>query len=205
MFQGDLVWPLQGALSNTVLTGIDVVAKNLFAVTLTNASADTVARERVRFVFQHSYIPQTSVTDVGTSFTSELTTELAFVIENNLEDTSVEQPKTISVGECSHAMLNRLSQYKPDEHWTDWHKYDPLAVFVHNTGCHSAIGCSPCTFLQGREPFKLLEIGFPVYLLKELKLVPTCPKKWGRNVTQIRANSTEAQWVFPPLLFFLRS
>ena len=142
-----------------VLTGVDVFTKYLFAVPLTNASADTVACELVQF-FQQRYIPRTIVTDLGTNFTTELIEELPTLPEINLEHASLKHPQTIGVVGRSHAMLNRFSQCNTDEHLSDWYKYVPLATFIDNTIYHSAIGCSLSTFFHGREPFKRLDSRF---------------------------------------------
>ena len=69
MLQIDLVGPLKSSQYKYVLSGIDVFTKYLFAVPLTNGYADTVARELVNVFFQHSYIPQTILSDLGTNFT----------------------------------------------------------------------------------------------------------------------------------------
>ena len=53
MMQIDIVGPLKSPVYKFVLTGI-VVFKYLFAAPLTNASADTVARELTKIFFMHS-------------------------------------------------------------------------------------------------------------------------------------------------------
>ena len=77
MLQIDLVCPLKSSQFKYVLSGIDVFTKYLFAVPLTNGYADTGARELVKVFFQHSYIPQTILSNLEKNFTSELMSELA--------------------------------------------------------------------------------------------------------------------------------
>ena len=84
MLQIDLVGTLKTSQYKYVLSGIDVFTKYLIAVPLANGYADTVARELVKVFFQHIYIPQTIVSDLGTSFTSELMSELASLLEVKL-------------------------------------------------------------------------------------------------------------------------
>ena len=93
MLQIDLVGPLKSSQYKYVLSGIDVFTKYLFAVPLTNGYADTVARELVKVFFQHSYIPQTILSDLGTNFTSELMSELASLLEVKLKHASLKHPK----------------------------------------------------------------------------------------------------------------
>ena len=171
MFQADLVGPFPSDGYEIVLAGVDVSTKCLFAVPLTNASADTVARELVRFFFHHSYIPRTIVTDLGTNFTFELMKELATLLEINLKHAPLEHPQTIGVVARSHAMLNHILKCNTDEHWSDWHKYVPLATFIHNTSYHSAIGCSRLHFFTDESPLNPLICVFLAKLWKQWKLV----------------------------------
>ena len=104
MKQMDLV-EQKGPIYNFVLRGIDVFTKYLFAVPLTNGSADTVVRELVKIFFQHSYLPSTLVSDLGTNFTSKLMAELTKLLEVKLDLATLKQPETIGVVEGSHAAL----------------------------------------------------------------------------------------------------
>ena len=159
MLQIDLVGPLKSSQYKYVLSGIDVFTKYLFAVPLTNGYADTVARELVKVFFQHSYIPQTILSDLGTNFTSELMSELASLLEVKLKHASLKHPQTIGAVERSHGPLKRILKLNTEEQWKDWHKYVPLATFIHNTSYHSATNC-PSTLFHGREPIKPLDIRF---------------------------------------------
>ena len=62
---------------------------------LTNGYADTVARELVKVFLQHSYIPQTILSDLGTNFSSELMSDLASLLEVKLKRASQKYPQTI--------------------------------------------------------------------------------------------------------------
>ena len=128
-----------------VLSGIVVFTKYLFAVPLTNGYAETVARELVKVFFQHSYFPQTILSDLGTNFTSELMSELASLLEVKLKHASLKHPQTIGAVERSHGPLKRILKLNTEEQWKDWHKYVPLATFIHNTSYHSATNCCPST------------------------------------------------------------
>ena len=160
MLQIDLVGPRKSSQYKYVLSGIDVFTKYLFAVPLTNGYADTVARELVKMFFQHSYIPQTILSDLGTNFTSELMSELAILLEVKLKHASLKHPQTIGAVERSHGPLKRILKLNTEEQWKDWHKYVPLATFIHNTSYHSATNCCPSTLFHGRESIKPLDIRF---------------------------------------------
>ena len=128
MLQIDLEGPLKSSQFKYVLSGLDVFTKYLFAVPLTNGYADTVARELAKVFFQHSYIPQTILSDLGTNFTSELMSELASVLELKLKHASLKHPQTIGAVELSHGPLKQILKLNTEEQWKDWHKYAPLAT-----------------------------------------------------------------------------
>ena len=141
MLQIDLVGPLESPAYKYVLSGIDVFSKYLFAVPLTNGSADTVARELVKIFFQHSYLPQTRLSDLGSTFISELLKELTRLLEIELNHATLKHPQTIGTSERSHGPLKRILKLNSSDQWKDWHRYVPLATLIHNTSYRNAIKC----------------------------------------------------------------
>ena len=83
MMQIDLVGPFQSPIYKYVSSGIDVFSKYLFAIPLTSAHAGTIAKALVSIFFQHSYIPKTVLSDLGTSFVAEFLHELTNLLEIN--------------------------------------------------------------------------------------------------------------------------
>ena len=141
-----------------MLSGIDVFTKYLFAVPLTNGSADTVARELVKTFFQHSYLPTTILSDLGTTFTSSLMAELTKLLEIKLNHATLKHPQIIGVVKRSHVPLKKILKLNTGDQGNDWHKYAPLETFIHNTSYHSSINCCPTTLFHGREPVKPLDL-----------------------------------------------
>ena len=86
--------------------------------------------------------------------------ELASLLEVKLKHASLKHPQTIGAVERSHGPLKRILKLNTEEQWKDWHKYVPLATFMHNTSYHSATNCCPSTLFHGREPIKPLDIRF---------------------------------------------
>ena len=93
--QIDLVRPLKTPVHRYVLTAIDAFTKYLFAVPLTKVRADTIAREFTSIFFRHSDLPKTILSDLGTSFVSELLPELTKLLEIQLEHASLKHPQTV--------------------------------------------------------------------------------------------------------------
>ena len=158
--QIDLVGPFKSPVHRYVLTAIDVFTKYSLAVPLTNVRADTIARELTSIFFRHSYLPKTILSDLGTSFVSEVLHELTKLLEIQLEHANLKHPQTVGVVERSLSALKRVLKLNTNEQWNDWFKYVQLATFIHNTSYHSAIGCSPTVLFHGREPIKSLDLRF---------------------------------------------
>ena len=134
MLQVDLVGPFNSPVYKYVLSGIDVFSsKYIFAVPLTNGCTDTVERELVKIFFNHTYLPRTIVSDLGSTFVSELMYELTRVLEIELKHAALKHPQTIGPNERSHGPLKRIIKINSKEQWNDWHKYVPFATFIHNT------------------------------------------------------------------------
>ena len=100
------------------------------------------------------------MSDLGTQFVSELLHELTKLLEIKISHASLKHPQTIGVVERSHAALARILKLNSNQAFTNWHKYVPLAAFIHNTSYHTSIGCSPTVLFHGREPMKPLDLRF---------------------------------------------
>ena len=129
-----------------------------------------MAKALVSIFFQHSYIPTTIVTDLGTSFVAKLLREMTELLEIKLKHASLKHSQTIGVVERSHSALKRNLKLNTDEKWTTWYKYTDLATFINNTSYHSSIGCTPSSLFHGHEPMKSIDLRFRSHALalKEL-------------------------------------
>ena len=130
----------------------------LFCNTLTSAHAGTIAKALVSIFFQHSYIPTTILSDLGTSFVARVLHEITNLLKIKLHYAFLKHPQTIGVVERSHSALYRILKLNTDKKWTTLYKYVDLATFIHNTSYHSSIRCTPSSVFDGREPNK------PIYL-----------------------------------------
>ena len=162
-----LVGPLKTPVHRFVLTAIDVLTKQLFAVHLTNVRADTIARDFTSIFFRHSCLPKIFLSDVGTSFVSECLHQLTKLLEILQQvHASLKHPETMGVVEFSHSTLERILKLNTKEKWNGWFKYVRPATFIHNTYYHRAIGCSPTVLFHGCEPMKPLDLLFNNTLLE---------------------------------------
>ena len=100
MLQIDLVGPLKSTQFQSVLSGIEVLTKYLFAVPLTNGLANTVTRELIKmFSNTATFRKQYLVTLLRTNFTWELVPELASLLEVKLKHASLKHPQIIGAVE----------------------------------------------------------------------------------------------------------
>ena len=100
------------------------------------------------------------MSDLGTQFVSELLHQLTKPLEIITFHASLQHPQTIGVVEPSHAALARIMKLNSNQAFTNWHKYVPLATFIHNTSYHTSIGCSATVLFHGRESMKPLDLRF---------------------------------------------
>ena len=98
LMQIDILGPFPSSPYKYFLTAIDFFTKYLFAVPLTTISAVSVATALVSIMFQHSYVPQQILSDLGTQFVSDLFHELTQLLEKN-SHFSLTHPQTIGVVE----------------------------------------------------------------------------------------------------------
>ena len=127
--------------------------------------------KRLAFFFQYSYLPSTLLSDLGTNFTSKLVAELTRLLEVKLKHATLKHPQTIGVVERSHAALKRILNLNSNEQWNDWHKYVPLATFIHNTSYHSSIIVArQLYFMDVNLPNPLISV-FPHEQCEQLKSI----------------------------------
>ena len=167
LLQLDIVGPLPSTLYKYVLTGIDVFSKYLIAVPLTRITATVIATELTKIFFQHSYIPHTIISDLGTNLVAELMHELAKLLEIKIGHATLKHAESVGVVERAHGALKRILKLNTNEQWSNWHKYVPLATYIHNT-YYTSIGCSPTAIFHGREPVKPLDVRFNNKAIKTL-------------------------------------
>ena len=166
MFPGDtMMIDLVGKMKPSagfkyILTGIDVFTKYLFSVALPRADAETVARALVSILMRHSYLPETIVTDKGTTFVSKLMHELTNLLEIKLKHASLKHPQTLGLLERTHGPLKRYLSLHENSTESDWHRHLDIATFIHNTSYNTTTGCTPSTLFHGREPTNPLSLRF---------------------------------------------
>ena len=84
--------PPSGGYGN-ISTAIDVFSRCLFAYPVTRITGPAVARVIMDISCKHTYRYTTTITDMGTQFTSQIVKEVAAVLNVQLKHATTETPK----------------------------------------------------------------------------------------------------------------
>ena len=146
--------PPSGGYDN-IITAIDVFSRYLFAYPVTRITAPAVAKIIMDILCKHTYLPTTIITDMGTQFDSQVTKEIAAVLNIELKPATTKHAQTIGLLERTHASVKAHLKAAIGEFRNIWHKFLPLAVLNHNTTYHATLGCEPTRVFHGRIPHNI--------------------------------------------------
>ena len=104
---------------------------------------------------KHTYLSTTIITDMGNQFNSQVTGEVAAVLNIEVKSVTTKHGQTIGLLERTHGSIEE--HLKAGESRKDWHKILPLAVLNDNTTYHATLGCEPTRSFHGRIPHKILD------------------------------------------------
>ena len=148
--------PPTGGYGN-IITAIDVFSRCLFAYPVTRITAPTVAKIGIYILSKHTYLPTTIFTDMGTQFNSQVTKEVAAVLNIDLKHATTKHAQTIGLLERTHASVKAHRKAATGEFRNNWHQFLPLAVLNYNTTYPATLGCEPTGVFQGRSPHNILD------------------------------------------------
>ena len=155
-----------------ILTAIDVFSKYLFAVPLKHPDAKSVTQKPVSIFHQNCYIPDTTLSDLGSVFTSKMFKELTVILQIQLSQATLKHPQTIGHLERSHAVLKKILKLNINSLGVIWHNQIEIAGFALNTSFNSESSCTPPLLFHGRQPMSALERRFNVG--KTIEKTPQC-------------------------------
>ncbi|XP_055351568.1 uncharacterized protein LOC129597891 isoform X2 [Paramacrobiotus metropolitanus] len=144
-----------------ILVVTDLFTKYVLAGAFPVQSAMTVAKFLVFEVFlQHSF-PLRILSDQGTPFVNQLTSDLYKVLEVKRVTTSGYMPQTNGSCERYNQTLAHMMSKFIDAEQRTWDEVLPFVVFATNTSKHDTTKESPFKLLYGREPTLPVDIAFP--------------------------------------------
>ena len=105
-------------------------------------------------------ISQTFLHTISHTFTSQLLSELAKMLEIEINHPTLKHAETIGLLERSHGPPKRYLRIYENQVKHDWHKFVDLAVFQHNTSFHTGLGCPSSLVFHGRIPINPIDLRF---------------------------------------------
>lgn len=134
-----------------ILTLQDDLTKFSTAYPLASSTSEDVARSLIHFMSLFGF-PKSVLTDLGTSFTSELFRQVTEICKIKSLFTTPYHPQTNGALERSHATLKEyLKSFVNDNH-DDWHCYLFTAILAYNTTPHTTTQYTPYELLYGYKP-----------------------------------------------------
>ena len=112
--------PPSGGYDN-IITAIDVFSSYLFAYPVTRITAPAVAKVIMDFLCKHTYLPTTIITDMGKQFNSQVTKEVAAVLNIELKHATTKHAQTIGLLERTHASVKAHFKAATGEFRNNWH------------------------------------------------------------------------------------
>ena len=107
---------------------MDVFSRYLFAYPVTDASATNTAEVIIHILPKHTYLPTTSIMDMGTAFTPKLVAEIVQILSIQMKCATTKHPETNGKFERTHASLKTNLKRAPGDYRRQSHKYLRLAV-----------------------------------------------------------------------------
>ena len=111
--------------------------------------------------------------------------ELANLLAVELKHCTLKHSQTIGLLERNHAPLKQILRINENQTSSDWHRYVDIAVFIHNTTCAPALGCTPSNVFHGRTPINPLILRFQNTKLWESHPKYDCIKELQDKTTEL--------------------
>lgn len=173
-----LIRPLEPVTKLFERVGIDMIGKlpktvsgNEYALVLVDhythwpevfpvkdQTASTVANIIVNEIFPRYGFPKSLVSDQGTNFMSELSTELYNIMNTKKLTTTAYHPQTNGMVERFNGtlkrMLERYARYNPER----WDEFIPYLLFAYRSAPHSSTKISPFELMYGTQPNEGMDV-----------------------------------------------
>ena len=124
---------------------------------MASITATSVTRIILDILCNHTCLPTTLITDVGTQFNAQETHEVIAVLGIELKHATMKHAQTIGLLERTHASVETQLNAATGEICHNWHKFLPLAVLNHYTTYHALLGCKPSRVFHVRIPHNILD------------------------------------------------
>ena len=146
----DAIGPMPTTSNNNryAITAICCASKYPEAIPIPNLSSKEVVHALIQ-IFSKTGYPKKIQCDLGTSFTSELTTLFFDKFNVKVNHSSVAHPESNPV-ERMHSTLKRIIKVLCLESGSYWERMLPMALFALRTIRHESTNFSPAEIIHGK-------------------------------------------------------
>ena len=102
-------------------------------------------------------MPTTIITDMGTHFNSQVTKEVAAVLNVELKHATAKYAQTTGLLERTHGSVKAHHEAATGEFRNEWYRILALEVLNHNTTYHATLECAPTRVFHGKVPHNILD------------------------------------------------
>jgi transposase InsO family protein len=123
-----------------------------FCATTSSVTAEETAQLYLQHIFKLHGLPENTVSDRGTQFTSKFTSRLLELCDVKSNKSTAYHPQSDGQTERVNQVLEQYLRIFCDYQQDDWHQLLPLAEFVYNNAQNSSTGVSPFYANYGYHP-----------------------------------------------------
>jgi hypothetical protein len=173
------------------LNVVDLVSKQAhFIPTHTTVTAVGAANLFYRHVWCHHGLPRRVVSDRGSQFVADFTTELYRLLGVTIASSTAYHPQTDGQTERVNQELEQYLRLFTNERQSDWDDYLPLGEFSYNNHIHSSTQQTPFMLDTGRHPRMGVE---PLERRSKLEAVNEFSDRMSKGLEEEKAALTRAQ------------
>jgi len=138
---------------NCIMVVVDRLSKRIHAMpTTTTVDSAGIARLFRDHVWRNHGLPETIISDRGTTFTSKFMTELNTLLRISTNVSTAYHPQTDGQTERVNQEIEQFLRIFINHRQDDWAEWLPIAEFAYNNRIHSATRETPFRLDSGQDP-----------------------------------------------------
>ena len=196
----DIVGPLPRSSSGKryILVICDYATRYPEAIALRTTHASTIAEELIKF-FSRMGVPEETLTDQETNFTSRLLDEVYRLLQIKPIRTTPYHPQTDGLVERFNGTLKAMLRKAIDDEGKDWDRLLPYLLFAYREVPQASTGYSPFELVYGRHIRGPLDVLKETWEAKEIttesvvSFVLTIQERLVKLMDLVQENLEEAQ------------
>ena len=163
----------------------------MFVIRLRWPNAQSVVNGLMSIFTKHAYVPNTKLTDKGTTFTAKIVKRTLDQAGISLKHATIIHAQILGMIERTDLKLMTFLKNNISANQAQWDLYMSNAIIAHNTTSHVSLKCAPTEIFHGRTPHIALDLKFenPIRVANQAtdvsKVLDEVNKKYTQNVHNI--------------------